>query len=115
MRRYYDVWRLALPFLSDRDLPRRLLVHVFLSVLRERLLHAISGLHHNQQLQNVLWERRPPRMLLPNAVWRLWRKNNGLVPRDHVLSRSLLMIHGAHAVGFTCLGLIVGLVALWSP
>lgn len=88
---------------------------MFLSVLRKRLLYPISGLHHNQQLQNVLWERRPPRMLLRNAVWRLWREDKGLVPRDHVLSRSLLMIHVAHAVGFGCLGLIVGLVALWSP
>jgi hypothetical protein len=43
-------------------------------------------------------------------------QKQGLVPLGHVRQiDAMLNLPAMHAIGFACLGLIVGLAALWSP
>lgn len=100
--------------MPEFHLSRRRLVHVHL-VLRHQVPDQIPGLHAETQLPYLLWPRSPAGLLLRVAIWFVWWPEYCLVPVGHLPQIDGMLMNVIHDAGFACLGLIVGLVALWSP
>jgi hypothetical protein len=85
-------------------------------LLRHQQADQIPGLHAEAQLSYVLRPGPQARLLLPDALRRVRRPGYCLVPLGHLHQIDAMLDTGlVHAIGFACLGLIVGLAALWSP
>lgn len=96
-------------------LPGRRLVYVHV-LLRHQEADQIPGLHAEAQLSYVLRSGPQARVLLPDALWSVRRPGYRLVPVGHLHQfDKMLNVGPVHEIGFACLGLLVGLAALWSP